>query len=76
MNKTDMMTVYQGMEYKLIKQQEENIARTGMADEALTEKIQLIQAKIADCPVLNYGKIIEDDKSFMSERLAKYGIMI
>ena len=71
-----MMSVWQGIEYKLIKQQEAHVQRTGMADEALTEKIQLIQAKIADCPVLNYGKIIEDDKSFMAERLAKYGIMI
>ena len=46
MNKIDMMSVYQGIEYKLIKQQEENIARTGMADEALTEKIQLIQVRL------------------------------
>jgi len=76
MNKIDMMSVWQGIEYKLIKQQEAHVQRTGMVDEELTRKIQVIQAKIADCPILNYGKIIEADKSFMAERLAKYGIMI
>mgnify|MGYP001123941509 CR=1 FL=1 len=76
MNKTDMITIYQSMEYKLIKQQEENIARTGMADEELTRKIELVRAKIANSQVGMYGKAIEADRAFMADKLKRHGIFI
>ena len=76
MNKTNMITIYQGMEYKLIKQQEAHVARTGMMDEELTRKIQLIQDKIVNCQISDYAKWTAADRAFMAEKLQRYGIFI
>ena len=76
MEKTDMITIYQSMEHKLIKLQEAHVQRTGMMDEELTRKIQLIQDKIANCQISDYAKWTEADRAFMADKLERWGIFI
>ena len=76
MNKTDMMSVYQGMEYKLIKQQADFFAKNGKVDYGLMIKLEVIQNKIAELMVNDYDKQSATDKAVLSEGLEKYGITI
>lgn len=76
MNKIDMMSVWQGIEYKLIKQQEAHIKTTGMLDYDIAEKIEAVRDKMQSYEMSRYAQQTTADKDFMSANLAKYGITI
>ena len=76
MSKTDMLSIYQGMEYKLAEQQADFFAKNGKVDYGLMIKLEVIQNKIADLMVNDYDKQSVADKAVLSEGLDKYGITI
>jgi len=76
MNKTSMLSIYEGIERQLIEQQEKFYKENGRVDYGLMIKLEVIQNKIADILVTEYDKQSESDKSFLSEGLEKYGITI
>ena len=76
MNKIDMMSVWQGIEYKLIKQQEAHMKATGMLDYDLAEKIEAVRDKMQSYEMSLYAEQTKKDKDFMSVNLAKYGITL
>ena len=76
MSKTDMLSIYQGMEYKLSEQQADFFAKNGKIDYGLMIKLEVIQGKIAELMVNDYDKQSATDKAVLSEGLEKYGITI
>ena len=76
MEKIDMMSVWQGIEYKLIKQQEEHVKKTGKLDYDIAEKIEAVRDKMQSFEMSRYAEQTKKDKDFMSANLAKYGITL
>ena len=76
MNKIDMMSVWKGIEYKLVKQQEAHMKATGMLDYDIAEKIEAVRDKMQSFEVSRYAEQTTADKDFMSANLAKYGITL
>ena len=76
MSKTDMLSIYQGMEYKLAEQQADFFAKNGKVDYGLMIKLEVIQNKIAELMVDEYEAQEQKNKDFLSDSLGKYGITI
>ena len=76
MNKIDMMSVWQGIEYKLIKQQEAHMKATGMLDYDIAEKIEAVRDKMQSYEMQQYKAQLTKDIATMNKNLAKYGINI
>jgi hypothetical protein len=76
MEKIDMMSVWQGIEYKLVKQQEAHMKATGMLDYDIAEKIEAVRDKMQSYEMSRYAQQTTSDKDFMSVNLAKYGITL
>lgn len=76
MNKIDMMSVWQGIEYKLVKQQEEQIKKTGMSDCELYRKIDNVREAMRTLNLRIYQKRVTENKAAINADLAKYGISI
>lgn len=76
MNKIDMMSVWQGIEYKLIKQLQMHLEETDLIDLDLLRKIRVVRDKMQSFEMSRYAQQTKADKDFMSANLAKYGITL